>query len=183
MDGWHCDVTLRTNIEFGWRNLVYGPKFECMTSWSQSKVIPTHPCHLVDIYTSITSSFKIHIEYHTLHKVQLILLEFIAKKYDFCFNGNLLEKQPLGKPWRRRDNNIKFDFGEIGNEDASWARTRHSCTWAQCTFAQNTVNTCHKHLKGLSSPWTYHCQGQSCSHESVTAGDRGILWTFKLVTV
>jgi hypothetical protein len=83
------------------------------------QVLPTHPSHLVDIYTSITSSFNIHIEYYTLHKVQLILLEYIAKKYDFCFNENLLEKQPLGKPRRRYDKNIKFDFGKIGNEEAS----------------------------------------------------------------
>lgn len=60
---------------------------------------------------------------------------------------------------------------------------RNSCTTAQCTFAQNTVDMCHKHLKGLTFPCIYYCQDQSRSRESVTVCDRGILWTFKLGTV
>jgi hypothetical protein len=69
-------------------------------------------------FIQVLSSFNTHIFYYTLHKVQLILLEFIAKRYDF-FMETSLKSSHLENHERRCDNNIKFDFGEIGDEDAS----------------------------------------------------------------
>jgi len=36
------------------------------------------------------------------------------------FNGKAWEKEPLGRPRRRREDNIKTDLQEVGCEDLDW---------------------------------------------------------------
>jgi hypothetical protein len=48
-------------------------------------------------------------------------------------------KRPLGRPRRRRDDNIKLDLREIGIDEANWIRlAQHSVQWR--AFVNTVMN-------------------------------------------
>jgi hypothetical protein len=53
--------------------------------------------------------------------------------------GRLKRKRPLRRPWRRWENNIKMDLGEIGIGGANWIRVaRDRVQW--WTFVNTVMN-------------------------------------------
>jgi hypothetical protein len=53
-----------------------------------------------------------------LYKIYCSMKAFKLFQRDILYKGKI----PRGRPWRRWEDNIKMDLGEIGNDGANWIR-------------------------------------------------------------